>query len=260
MPAQKKTSTSQKRSNTVLATSEAQAVTTQTVTATEPVETCTRSESCAPESCASTESCTRSESCTAGQLYTEGQLYTTAQVKWFNNKAGYGFITVPDCEDANVTRDIFVHHSAIQVSKSQYKYLVQGEYVDIIISPSNSEAHAIQVSEVRGVNGGKLMCETRYESRVNQEDYNSQRPAQQQQQSHQQSQQQQAKRTYTQKPSSAQPRMNRAPQLSKTDEVEWMVVPRRKTTNTTTTTNQTTGTETQKRSKPQSRQPRVEIA
>ena len=44
---------------------------------------------------------------------------TNGRVKWFNNKAGYGFITVNDCE-TNEERDIFVHHSEIQVQQSQY--------------------------------------------------------------------------------------------------------------------------------------------
>jgi len=46
------------------------------------------------------------------------------RVKWFNNKAGYGFITVTDGDRAG--RDIFVHHSDVVVGSEQYKYLVQG--------------------------------------------------------------------------------------------------------------------------------------
>jgi hypothetical protein len=37
------------------------------------------------------------------------------QVKWFNNKAGYGFITVSDGEQAG--KDIFTHFSSIGVSE-----------------------------------------------------------------------------------------------------------------------------------------------
>jgi cold shock CspA family protein len=33
----------------------------------------------------------------------------TGRVKWFNNKAGYGFITATD--GPNSGTDIFVHHS-----------------------------------------------------------------------------------------------------------------------------------------------------
>ena len=47
------------------------------------------------------------------------------QVKWFNNKAGYGFLTVMG--DGQTPEDVFVHLSEIQVEKDQYKYLVQGE-------------------------------------------------------------------------------------------------------------------------------------
>ena len=54
------------------------------------------------------------------------------RVKWFNNKAGYGFITVTD--GAQSGSDIFVHHSAINVENQQYKYLVQGEYVEFDMS------------------------------------------------------------------------------------------------------------------------------
>ena len=52
----------------------------------------------------------------------------TGRVKWFNNKAGYGFITVTDGSRSG--SDIFVHHSVIGVASQQYKYLVQGEYVE----------------------------------------------------------------------------------------------------------------------------------
>ena len=35
------------------------------------------------------------------------------RVKWFNNKAGFGFITVTDGPQSGT--DIFVHHSSINV-------------------------------------------------------------------------------------------------------------------------------------------------
>jgi len=86
------------------------------------------------------------------------------RVKWFNNKAGYGFITVTDGSQAG--SDIFVHHSAIGVSSQQYKYLVQGEYVEFSISATQNGAHAIQASNICGIKGGKLMCETRNEFKL----------------------------------------------------------------------------------------------
>jgi cold shock CspA family protein len=82
------------------------------------------------------------------------------QVKWFNNKAGYGFITVNAGENAG--KDIFVHFSAITVSNdSQYKYLTQGEYVEFTLDKSSSDNHELQATAVSGINGGKLMCEVR---------------------------------------------------------------------------------------------------
>jgi cold shock CspA family protein len=81
------------------------------------------------------------------------------QVKWFNNKAGYGFITVNDGEYAD--KDIFIHYSAIRVTNSQYKYLVQGEYVEFSLVKSSTDGHEFQAVDISGVKGGALMCETR---------------------------------------------------------------------------------------------------
>jgi CspA family cold shock protein len=85
------------------------------------------------------------------------------KVKWFNNKAGYGFITVSDGDHEN--KDIFVHYSNINVSNSQYKYLVQGEYVEFSISKTESGDHEYQATEITGIKGGSIMCETRRVSR-----------------------------------------------------------------------------------------------
>lgn len=89
----------------------------------------------------------------------------TGRVKWFNNKAGYGFISVTD--GAQSGSDIFVHHSSLEVSNEQYKYLVQGEYVEFVIvsTPNNSSSHEFQASSVSGIKMGKLMCETIHESK-----------------------------------------------------------------------------------------------
>ena len=89
----------------------------------------------------------------------ESKITTTGRVKWFNNKSGYGFITSCDGED------VFVHHSAIKVSEEQYRYLVQGEYVEYTQTSVTSGNHKYQAGDVNGINNGKLMCETRHESR-----------------------------------------------------------------------------------------------
>jgi len=84
--------------------------------------------------------------------------------KWFNNKAGYGFITASSGSQEG--QDVFVHHSALKVSAEQYKYLVQGEYVEFEVSETDGEGdHKWQAADVQGVKGGKLMCETRNETR-----------------------------------------------------------------------------------------------
>ena len=75
-------------------------------------------------------------------MSTEGSSVTfTGRVKWFNNKTGYGFLTIiqdsewgADSEKSRVGQDVFAHHSAVVVEKEQYRYLVQGEYVQFWIS------------------------------------------------------------------------------------------------------------------------------
>ncbi len=82
-------------------------------------------------------------------------------VKWFNNKAGFGFVTT--LEDSG--KDIFVHHTGVSVDREQYKYLVQGEYVEFDLSKSDNTSHEWQAVNVKGVRGGLLMCETRFLNR-----------------------------------------------------------------------------------------------
>jgi cold shock CspA family protein len=93
------------------------------------------------------------------------------RVKWFNNKAGYGFITVTTGPKEG--SDIFVHHSGISVVSEQYKYLVQGEYIEFSIDLLKDSSHEFQAVKVSGINGGKLMCETRREFRQTRISYKS---------------------------------------------------------------------------------------
>ena len=83
----------------------------------------------------------------------------TGKVKWFNNKAGFGFVTA--CEGELKDKDVFVHYSSIQVPNDQYKYLVQGEYVDFELSKPDKGDHEYHAVSISGVKGGSLMCETR---------------------------------------------------------------------------------------------------
>jgi cold shock CspA family protein len=93
------------------------------------------------------------------------------RVKWFNNKAGYGFITVTDGDRSGM--DVFVHHSSISVD-NQYKYLVQGEYVEFCLVKVENDKHEWQSSSVSGIKGGKLMCQTRRENQVARSEHKSQ--------------------------------------------------------------------------------------
>jgi CspA family cold shock protein len=104
-------------------------------------------------------------------VVTPSSEHLIGRVKWFNNKAGYGFITVTD--GARSGSDYFVHHSAIEVENQQYKYLVQGEYVEFDLVKTSSTEHEWQASKVCGINGGKLMCETRYELKLARTAYKS---------------------------------------------------------------------------------------
>jgi cold shock CspA family protein len=90
------------------------------------------------------------------------------RVKWFNNKAGYGFVTIIDGVDIGdkIGTDVFAHHSSINVVDEQYKYLVQGEYIEFSLSDvADGANYKYKASSIRGIKEGKLLCETRNEIR-----------------------------------------------------------------------------------------------
>jgi CspA family cold shock protein len=76
------------------------------------------------------------------------------QCKWFNDKLGYGFITVQAGEDKG--KDIFVHHSGIKPLNSNYKTLKKGEYINFNIVDGDNGLQAVNVT---GIGGGSLMCD-----------------------------------------------------------------------------------------------------
>ena len=84
-------------------------------------------------------------------------------VKWFNNKSGYGFITVMTHGEYN-KKDVFVHHSSLKVT-NMYKYLVQGEYVELDLEKIENKTHSHQGVNIKGILGGDLMCECRNNNR-----------------------------------------------------------------------------------------------
>lgn len=96
---------------------------------------------------------------TTSQTTTTTESKYTGMVKWFNKTTGFGFITALDGE--HQSKDIFTHYSAITVSNSLYKYLVQGEYVEFSVISTKNDKHELQTAGVVGIKSGPLMCETR---------------------------------------------------------------------------------------------------
>ena len=65
-------------------------------------------------------------------------IYLRGTVKWFNDGKGYGFITPDDG-----SKDIFVHHSAIQMQG--FKSLYEGDEVefDVESDPKGPKAQNV---------------------------------------------------------------------------------------------------------------------
>jgi CspA family cold shock protein len=78
-------------------------------------------------------------------------------VKWYDSKKGYGFVTLvtPDLE--NTGNDVFVHYSNINVSDGNYKRLFPGEYIEFEIGSGN-DGRSVCLN-VSGIQGGLLLCE-----------------------------------------------------------------------------------------------------
>lgn len=90
-------------------------------------------------------------------------------VKWFNTKTGYGFVSTKI--DGNPV-DVFAHFSGIVTNDEQYKYLVQGEYVEFTNTRCEGGEHVWQASNITGIGGGPLMCETRRQLRLQRTQHN----------------------------------------------------------------------------------------
>ena len=66
----------------------------------------------------------------------------TGTVKWFSNQKGYGFIEVPG------EKDVFVHHSAIIDSESDYRSLDEGQSVEFTIEMGQKGPSAANVRKL----------------------------------------------------------------------------------------------------------------
>ena len=101
-------------------------------------------------------------------MYNMSSERIVGRVKWFNNKNGYGFISI--CDNDDLVNDIFAHYSAIRGYTAergegyQYKYLVQGEYVEFVLEKMDDGKHEFKAIDISGIKGGMLMCETHAEN------------------------------------------------------------------------------------------------
>ena len=78
------------------------------------------------------------------------------QVKWFNNKIGYGFITILNEKE---DKDVFVHHMNICPLESNYRTLKTGEYVEFELDSNCEGKHNEQAVNVTGICGKELQCD-----------------------------------------------------------------------------------------------------
>ena len=78
------------------------------------------------------------------------------QVKWFNNKIGYGFITILNESES---KDIFVHHANIKPMESNYRTLKIGEFVEFELDNNCEGQHNEQAVSVTGICGKELQCD-----------------------------------------------------------------------------------------------------
>jgi len=85
------------------------------------------------------------------------------RVKWFNNKKGYGFVKC--LSDEYKDKDMFVHHTSLNVGSNVYKYLLEGEYVEFNVKKSDKK-YEFETFDMTGVMGGMLMCETMHEKKM----------------------------------------------------------------------------------------------
>ena len=125
------------------------------------------------------------------------QVRSTGYVKWFNKKAGYGFIKLLDSSNSNRVdgvytsvsqieqeaheekNDIFVHFTNIRPKavnfgeveedfgeentvggeQQAFRFLVKGEYIEFDLKTSRNPKYNFFASDVTGIFDGHIMCD-----------------------------------------------------------------------------------------------------
>jgi len=78
-------------------------------------------------------------------------------VKWYDSKKGYGFVTIVNSESDTPKNDVFVHHSNINVGDGDFKRLFPGEYIEFLVGDKpDGRTEALNVT---GICNGILLCE-----------------------------------------------------------------------------------------------------
>jgi CspA family cold shock protein len=83
---------------------------------------------------------------------------TIGMVKWFDNHAGYGFISY-----GNDDNDVFCHYSNVnRPNENTFRTLTKGEYVEFELQKCTEEnkLDKDQAVNISGLNGGPLLSES----------------------------------------------------------------------------------------------------
>ncbi len=77
-------------------------------------------------------------------------------VKWYDTKKGFGFVTLVTPENENTGNDIFVHYSNVNVADG-YRRLFPGEYVEFELGQAE-DGRSVCLN-VSGLFDGNLLCQ-----------------------------------------------------------------------------------------------------